>query len=330
MTNKYIIIGTGQKNNVLNEAFYEVINNKIKNASFADPYSFNNKIIKKLYNFRYSNKCRKIFRFMPNSLWNHYSVLNNIEVENDEKLFLLFVIGRDVERLYTPELLYKIKQKFGDKVCTTLILFDSIDVTKSLNGWGKITECFSSYDKVATFDLNDEKKYGLIHFWDPYARRGEIAASAEQSDMFFIGVDKGRLSTLTDIAKNATNKGLVCDFKIFDLKTENKEIGIKKLPAFLPYDQMLSYAISSNCLVEILADGQSSSSFRYYEAVVYNKKLLTNNPNVKDMPFYDSKYIQYFDDTNSIDYDWIKDNSYGVDFKYNNEFSILRLFDKLE
>lgn len=165
MTNKYIIIGTGQKNNVLNEAFYEVINNKIKNASFADPYSFNNKIIKKLYNFRYSNKCRKIFRFMPNSLWNHYSVLNNIEVENDEKLFLLFVIGRDVERLYTPELLYKIKQKFGDKVCTTLILFDSIDVTKSLNGWGKITECFSSYDKVATFDLNDAKKYGLIHFW---------------------------------------------------------------------------------------------------------------------------------------------------------------------
>lgn len=267
---------------------------------------------------------------MPNSLWNHYSVLNNIEVENDEKLFLLFVIGRDVERLYTPELLHKIKQKFGDKVCTTLILFDSIDVTKSLNGWGKITECFSSYDKVATFDLNDAKKYGLIHFWDPYARRGEIAASAEQSDMFFIGVDKGRLSTLTDIAKNATNKGLVCDFKIFDLKTENKEIGIKKLPAFLPYDQMLSYAISSNCLVEILADGQSSSSFRYYEAVVYNKKLLTNNPNVKDMPFYDSKYIQYFDDTNSIDYDWIKDNSYGVDFKYNNEFSILRLFDKLE
>ena len=108
MTNKYIIIGTGQKNNVLNEAFYDVINNKINNASFADPYSFNNKIIKKLYNFRYSNKCRKIFRFMPNSLWNHYSVLNNIEVENDEKLFLLFVIGRDVERLYTPELLHKI------------------------------------------------------------------------------------------------------------------------------------------------------------------------------------------------------------------------------
>lgn len=46
MTNKYIIIGTGQKNNVLNEAFYEVINNKMKNASFSDLYSFNNKIIK--------------------------------------------------------------------------------------------------------------------------------------------------------------------------------------------------------------------------------------------------------------------------------------------
>ena len=80
----------------------------------------------------------------------------------------------------------------------------------------------------------------MIHFWDPYERREEIDAITEISDMFFISVDKGRLSTLTDIAKNATDKGLVWDFKIFDLKTENKEIGIKKLPAFLPYDQMLS------------------------------------------------------------------------------------------
>ena len=67
MTNKYIIIGTGQKNNVLNEAFYEVINNKIKNASFADPYSFNNKIIKKLYNFRYSNNLSLYAKFFMES-----------------------------------------------------------------------------------------------------------------------------------------------------------------------------------------------------------------------------------------------------------------------
>lgn len=36
MKNKCIIIGTGQKNSILNEAFYEVINNKIENASFSN------------------------------------------------------------------------------------------------------------------------------------------------------------------------------------------------------------------------------------------------------------------------------------------------------
>lgn len=98
MINKYIIIGTGQKNNILNEAFYEVINNKIENASFVDPYLFKKKLITKLYNLRYNPKCRKYFKFISNSIWNRFSVLNNLEINDGEKVFFLFVIGRDVER----------------------------------------------------------------------------------------------------------------------------------------------------------------------------------------------------------------------------------------
>ena len=47
------------------------------------------------------------------------------------------------------------------------------------------------------------------------------------------------------------------------------------------------------------------------------------------MPFYDPKYIQYFDNPDNIDYNWIK-KDIDVNFNYNDEFSIIKLFDKLE
>lgn len=326
---RFIIIGTGQKNNILNEAFYEVINGKIENAEFIDPYKFPNSLIKKLYGFRYSAKGRKWLSLLPNSIWNGYSFFNNLKIADDEKVYLLFVIGRDVERLFVPSILDKIKNKYKDRVCNCLILFDSIEVTKSHNKWGEITDCFSHYDKVATFDLKDAKKYNLIHFWDPYSKRENLSPSTNKKDLFFIGVDKGRLDILNKIAEKAKEKHLSCDFRVFQLDKEKEINGITRLEKFLPYNEMLKEVLSSNCLVEILAKGQSSSSFRYYESVVYNKKLITNNPNIFDMPFYNSDYMQYFDDPNKLDVEWIS-KDVTVDYGYKDEFSILQLFEKLK
>ena len=61
-------------------------------------------------------------------------------------------------------------------------------------------------------------------------------------------------------------------------------------------------------------------TLRYYEAITYNKKLITNNEMVKKLPFYNPYYMFVFCDPEDIDLAWVK-RSVKVDYHYNNEFS---------
>ena len=59
---------------------------------------------------------------------------------------------------------------------------------------------------------------------------------------------------------------------------------------------------------------------RFYEAIFYNKILLTNNHSSMKHPLYNDKYMSVFDSEQEIDIKLIKsDNS--VDYHYQNEMS---------
>ena len=53
-------------------------------------------------------------------------------------------------------------------------------------------------------------------------------------------------------------------------------------------------------------DGCTSYSQRVMSAIVYNKKLITNNKNVINSPFVTEDIVKYFDNTNDIDVSFIK------------------------
>lgn len=329
MKNRFIVIGSGQSNIILNHSFAEVIQGRIENAIFLNPYNFKCKFIEKTYNYVYRQSNRRFFKWIPNSIWNHFSVLNQISPEPNEKIYLIFVIGRDVDRLIVPSLLTGMKKKFGHRICTVLLLFDSIEVTKEVNGWGRISDTFHLFDIVATFDKIDACKYNLLHFFDPYPKMEMTDSLTIDKDMFFIGVDKGRCEMLKQIAVRANCAGVRCDFEIFGLNPEYDGIpGLVRLEEFIKYSETLKKVAQCKCLVELLAEGQTSCSYRYYEAVVYNKKLITNNKFITEMPLYDSRYMKYIESVDDIDWEWIKDESL-VEYNYDNEFSILKLFKKL-
>ena len=80
---------------------------------------------------------------------------------------------------------------------------------------------------------------------------------------------------------------------------------------FIKYDVVLEETMKSNCILEMQLDVQSAATQRYYEAVCYNKKLLTNNKNVVNLPFYNPDYIHVFEKPEDIDWEWVK----TVDFR---------------
>ena len=97
----------------------------------------------------------------------------------------------------------------------------------------------------------------------------------------------------------------------------------------ISYLETISQAKATDCLLEILQKGQSGVTFRYYEAVCYNKKLLTNNVGVYNLPYYDSQYIQVFEDINDIDFEWIK-KDIKIDYKYKGDFSPVNFIEQIK
>ena len=80
---------------------------------------------------------------------------------------------------------------------------------------------------------------------------------------------------------------------------------------------------------DLLQPNQKMQTIRYFEAVVYNKKLLTNNPYIYDLPFYDSRYMKVFSRPEEIDVDWIRKKE-SIHYDYNNEFSPCNLVNVLD
>ena len=97
----------------------------------------------------------------------------------------------------------------------------------------------------------------------------------------------------------------------------------------MTYKEVLEEVQKTNCVIEFVQKGQRSQTLRYFETVCYNKKLLTNNPNVKNLKFYNEKYMKVFDKFDDIDFEWVKTKE-NVDYGYNGEFSSKYFIEELD
>ena len=112
-------------------------------------------------------------------------------------------------------------------------------------------------------------------------------------------------------------------------KHDMEESRIKYRNRKISYWQVLECVQGANCILEVLQEGQEAQSIRYFEAVVYNKKLLTTNRHLSELPFYDGRYMKYFEKPEDIDPAWVKEEE-KIDYGYRNEFSPLHLIDYIK
>ena len=96
-----------------------------------------------------------------------------------------------------------------------------------------------------------------------------------------------------------------------------------------PYKEVLESTLKANCILEIVRPGQVGFTLRTFEAVVYNKKLLTNNENIKDFKFYNPQYMKIFKKIEDIDWKWVHE-TLNVDYHYDDSFSPLRFIKEIE
>jgi len=186
-------------------------------------------------------------------------------------------------------------------------------------------------DQIGVFDPGLAEKYKL-NFWPNIYNMQQKSAECpadERYDLCFVGSDRGRINKIEEIAKRCDIEKVRGAFYVYTSERSNVT-NINYINNLLPYEKVVDLLANSKCILELKTEPYSTCSLRVQEAIVYNKKILTNNVNVYNMPCCEeSKYIQYFDDVEKIDWEWIKRND-KVEFNYNDEFSMESFLNTVE
>lgn len=189
-----------------------------------------------------------------------------------------------------------------------------------------------NYDLVLVYNQIDADKYGFVHYTG-YLSRLPVFPNMKhfQSDVVFIGRAKDRLDLLLDVYRKLTDNGLKCDFHITDVPKEKQEYGKDIVyNEIMPYTEMVQRSVNSRCILEVTQKGVLGFTSRCSEAIMYDKLLLTNNPIVFGIKFYNPKWMKYFETTDDIDIGFIDKYCDKVNYHYNGELSPLRMLDLIE
>jgi len=192
--------------------------------------------------------------------------------------------------------------------------------------------CIKYLDKnnVFTFDKVDADEFGFNHSLCIFSRQNCFCESIN-SDLFFIGYAKDKMSFLKSIDISYGNK---LDMQLMVLQPhkpekEYKDGSIVYLNKYKKYDDVLKLTLSTNCILEVQEQGQAGATMRYYEAICYNKKLLTTNKDIINLPFYNPDYMKIVENINELDVEWIKRRE-KIEYRYNDDFSPTHIIDLIE
>lgn len=191
------------------------------------------------------------------------------------------------------------------------------------------------FDLVYTIENKDALETNSILWRTLYSRKEEYTHIEPKSDIYFCGVAKRRELTISQVFNEALRNNISISADIICEQDTNAEMlsgfdnGIKLHNSFITYDSILKKELKSNCLLEIIQPGQEALTLRAYEAVVYGRKLLTNCKGIFDFPYYDDRYMHYFDHVKDIDWNWVKGRN-EIEYHYEDSFSPIALINDIE
>ena len=319
---KIIIVGNGYKNSISDDFFKDVIDGKCENAQYYFFWEVKNPIISFFQRIYYTRRWKLVDKFPYfKRFFKKYNAFERIK-KNDQGSIVVLNLASQYSNMTTKEELMELKKS---NVVLILFCIDSID-SPQMN-YGEILSWFPLFDYVISDNPADAEKYNLIYHLDPYPwQESDLQLVEISNDLFFLGRGKDRVVFCKRLISLLSRQGVKCDFTIIgEDGDEEQNDGIKYLDKKVPYTKIIDGISKSNCILEVLSYG-NDASLRYFEAIVFNKKLITTNRNVSKLPYYNSKYMKVIENPDDIDVDWIIRRE-NVDYGYRGDFSPARFIE---
>ena len=92
---------------------------------------------------------------------------------------------------------------------------------------------------------------------------------------------------------------------------------------------MLYRSVNAKCMLDINQTGAVGYTSRFLEAVIYNKKLIADNPSIRSTKYYNPQFIQLVEKMDDIDPEFVK-NDIIPDYQYGGDFSPIHLLKQID
>lgn len=314
----YVIFGSGK--------FFDVAYNELRFYENVVYLSNTSDIIKSsfsklLYRITFSPHVNKYVSYPFKRATFH--ALSNVKFENGRRLCFIFFANQ--HELINNGFIGYLKKRYPS--CKVVFYFQ--DLVK-INTKIDVEDLKKQFDLVLSYDKGDCERFGLIYHPTPYSRI-EIKSSDKypKCDVFFCGKAKTRLGTLIQAYKELVNQGQSCLFIITGVP-EEEQITLPGIVynSGITYKENISYEQNARCLLEIMQDDATGFTPRLWEAIMFDKHLLTNNKTVMQSEFYVKEYCHSLDELDNVS-SWInKEVKYS--HKQKQALSPAHFLEKIE
>lgn len=253
------------------------------------------RIIRFLCKAHFSQRLNMKRRLPFKSIW-YKRILNTINIKEDDENYLIIY---DRNRLLFDLGFFKYirKKRPGIKI---VYLFSNIVKYTGAYEMGILNDLNSNFDKVFAFDKMDAEKYKFSYFPLIYTSCRSMDNN-NKFDLFYIGKAKDRYGQLIRVFEKAQAEGLKCDFNIVGVPESEQLYGdVIKYNKPLTYSEVLDRMNNSKCIVDMIQGQSTAFTIKTCEAIIYDKKLITSNENVKHEDFYNEKMILVYTGNESL------------------------------
>lgn len=181
------------------------------------------------------------------------------------------------------------------------------------------------FHKIYSFDIFDVQKNNHLHLLTNFIYTEKDFDTKPKNKAFMIlskSEDRERiLSKIADIfdKKNISNyEFIVANPAVKDV---NKNIVLTE--QHIKLDQVLDKVKNAEILIDLVRKNQSGLSFRFFEAMAYHKKIITNNASVVHYDFYDSRNILILEDSfDTIDEEFLQSPYVPIPEEIYNKYTM--------
>lgn len=240
------------------------------------------------FNFKhkYPNFQSKLYNFLLKTVFNknikntYYGneILKKLAKNNEFQDVILTIKGDFIDSKSILEF-----KKFTKK---SIAFFND-----SISRCPKIKRVIPSFDEVYSFEKEDCKKYNLkfIANW-VYPIRTENKKK-EQFQVYNISSKDKRSVLLSKIALILKESKINYKIIIFDKKNRKQDPNLEYTSKQIPLAEVNENLQNSQVLLDINRMGQSGLTFRVFESIGLEKKLMTTNTDIKNYDFYNPNNI---------------------------------------